>query len=68
MNNLLFGTAGIPLSTKNRNTSKGIIEVSNLNLDAMELEFVRGVNMSAEIADNIDRFTIFLQRIIKIKK
>ncbi|CEG12605.1 conserved hypothetical protein [groundwater metagenome] len=53
MNNILFGTAGIPLSTKNRNTSNGIIEVRNLNLDAMELEFVRGVNMSTEIANNV---------------
>ncbi|MDI6730498.1 MAG: TIM barrel protein [Candidatus Altarchaeum sp.] len=53
MNNLLFGTAGIPLSTKNRNTSNGITEVRNLNLDAMELEFVRGVNMSMEIANNV---------------
>ncbi len=53
MNALLFGSAGIPLITKNRNSINGIMEVRNLNLDVMELEFVRGVNMSTEIANNV---------------
>lgn len=53
MNNLLFGTAGIPMSTKNRNTTNGITEVRNLNLDAMELEFVRGVNIGSKIAKDV---------------
>jgi len=53
MNNLLFGTAGIPLTTKNRNTINGITEVRNLNLDAMELEFVRGVNIDDKIAKDV---------------
>ncbi len=47
---LLFGTAGIPLSTKNRSTENGIARVKELKLNAMELEFVRSVNISEEKA------------------
>lgn len=46
MNKLRFGTAGIPISTENRNTINGIKKVRNLGLDSMELEFVRSVNIS----------------------
>jgi len=42
---LVFGTAGIPLCVKNRDTEEGIREVAKLGLGAMELEFVRGVKM-----------------------
>jgi len=44
------GTAGIPVSAKRRNTIDGIRRVAELGLNAMELEFVRGVNLSAESA------------------
>ncbi len=47
---LRFGTAGIPLSTPRRSTIDGIKRVKELGLDAMEMEFVRGVNMSPELA------------------
>jgi len=50
---LRFGTAGIPLSTPKRSTIDGIIHVKNLGLDAMELEFVRGINVSPELAKKI---------------
>ncbi len=50
---LRFGTAGIPLSTPKRSTIDGIIHVRNLGLDAMELEFVRGINVSPELAKKI---------------
>ncbi|WP_297488742.1 deoxyribonuclease IV [Thermococcus sp.] len=50
---LRFGTAGIPISTPKRSTIDGITQVRNLGLDAMELEFVRGVNMKAELAKKI---------------
>jgi len=50
---LRFGTAGIPLSTPKRSTIDGIIHVRNLGLDAMELEFVRGVNLKPELAKKI---------------
>jgi deoxyribonuclease-4 len=47
---LLFGTAGVPLSTPKKSSVAGIIRVRELSLDAMELEFVRGVKMSEESA------------------
>lgn len=43
---LLFGTAGIPISAKNRSTEGGIRQMKALGLDCMEIEFVRGVHMS----------------------
>ena len=49
MNNILFGTAGIPLSS-NGPTEIGIKDVRKLNLDAMELEFVHSVNITKEKA------------------
>ena len=48
MNNLLFGTAGIPNSTQERTTINGIKEVKKLGLDSMELEFVHSVNLNEE--------------------
>ena len=52
MNKLLFGTAGIPLST-NGDTIEGIRNVRKLGLDAMELEFVRSINISKEKAPEV---------------
>ncbi len=53
MNKLFFGTAGIPISTPNRNTINGVSYVRKLNLDCMELEFVRSINISKEKAPEI---------------
>ncbi len=53
LDRLRFGTAGIPISTPKRSTIEGIIQVRNLGLDAMELEFVRGVNLKPELARKI---------------
>ncbi|MBI2668309.1 TIM barrel protein [Candidatus Woesearchaeota archaeon] len=47
---LLFGSAGIPLSTPKPDTLTGIQHVRKLGLDAMELEFVRSVHVSEEKA------------------
>jgi len=49
-NSLLFGTAGIPLSAKGNGTTGGIEEVKRLGLSAMELEFVRSVNLNDKSA------------------
>lgn len=49
LDKLLFGTAGIPLSTTG-NTVEGIGQVRKLGLDAMELEFVRNINISKDKA------------------
>ena len=45
-----FGTAGVPHSAKKKSTVEGIIEIRNLGLDALEVQFVRGVKMSEENA------------------
>ncbi|ACS89970.1 MULTISPECIES: TIM barrel protein [Thermococcus] len=50
---LRFGTAGIPISTPKPSTLTGIEQVKKLGLDAMELEFVRGVNLKPEMAKKI---------------
>ncbi len=52
---LLFGTAGIPLSTKPRNTLEGVKQVRVLGLDAMELEFVQSVNVSEVLAPQVKK-------------
>ena len=50
MERLLFGCAGIPLSTVGRSTPDGISRIREIGLDAMELEFVRGVRMGDDLA------------------
>lgn len=45
-----FGPAGIPLSCKGASTPDGINECSKLGLEAMEIEWVHGVNMKADSA------------------
>ncbi len=50
---ILFGTAGVPISTKSRDSVSGIKRVRELGLDAMELEFVRGVSMGQETAKKV---------------
>lgn len=50
---LLFGTAGVPLSAKERSTEAGVKRVRELQLDAMEVEFVQGVRMGEEKAQKI---------------
>jgi deoxyribonuclease-4 len=47
---LLFGTAGVPISSKYRSTEFGIKRIKELNLECMEVEFVRGVKMSKDNA------------------
>ncbi|MBT3814494.1 TIM barrel protein [Candidatus Woesearchaeota archaeon] len=64
MKKLLFGTAGIPISTPDRNTLNGVEHVRTLGLDCMELEFVHSVNISKEKAPLIkaaaEKHNVFL--------
>ncbi len=51
MEGLLFGPAGVPLSTPRPQSSEGGIErVAELGLSCMELEFVQGVRMTEKTA------------------
>lgn len=52
---LLFGTAGIPHQTTISSTLKGIQEVKKLGLDCLEIEFVKGIKMSLELAQEIKK-------------
>src|SRR3989338_6476544 len=55
MKELLFGTAGIPISSKGSTTSEGIASVRELGLGAMELEFVRSINITKQKAPEIKK-------------
>lgn len=50
---LLFGTAGIPLSTQNPSTISGLERVKELRLGGMEIEFVHSINISEEKAPEV---------------
>lgn len=50
---LLFGTGGIPRSTKGKTSISGIERIKELTLDCMELEFVQGVRMGEKGAANV---------------
>ena len=53
MEGLLFGTAGIPISSNGTDSLSGIERVHELGLGCMELEFVRGVKMGKETARKV---------------
>ena len=53
MEKLLFGTAGIPISTKPRTYPDALQHLVNLKLGCMEMEFVRGVNMNAKTQSEV---------------
>jgi deoxyribonuclease-4 len=48
---IYLGPAGVPLSSKKRSTIDGIRIVKELGLNAMEVEFVQGVKMKPEAAE-----------------
>ena len=51
---LLFGTAGVPVSSAGRGTVDGIRRIRELGLDCMELEFVQGVRMGEKTAAEVN--------------
>ena len=52
---LLFGTAGVPLSTPASSTLAAIDHVKKLGLDCLEVEFVKGTRMGNDTAREIGR-------------
>ena len=52
---IYLGPAGVPISSKDSSTLGGLRRVAELKLNAMEIEFVRGVAMSNETAEEIGR-------------
>ena len=51
MPELLFGTGGAPHSAADRSVTAGVKRISELKLDCMEVEFVRGVRIKQEVAE-----------------
>lgn len=49
----MFGTAGVPAAAKGAGSVAGIEALARLGLDAMEIEFVRGIWMSDELARQV---------------
>ena len=50
---LLFGTAGVPHSASAASTLSGIQRISDLGLDCLEIEFVRGVKIGSDMCQKI---------------
>lgn len=50
---MLFGTAGVPISSRARDTASGILRIKELGLGCMEIEFVRGVKMGESTAKEV---------------
>jgi deoxyribonuclease IV len=55
---LLFGTAGVPLTTKERSSEGGVRRIKELQLGVLELEFVQGVRMGEEKARRVAQVAI----------
>ncbi|MFZ8800580.1 MAG: TIM barrel protein [Candidatus Nanopusillus sp.] len=54
---LHFGPAGVPLSSKKRDTLNGIMYTyKELNLDGFEIEFTYGVKLREDVAYNINEY------------
>ncbi len=63
---LLFGTAGVPVSTKGNDSISGIKRVYELGLGCMELEFVRGVKMGEATARNVGKISRQLNILLSV--
>ena len=50
---LLFGTAGVPLSTSEDSSLAAIERIKALGLDCLEIEFVKGVKMGLDTARKV---------------
>jgi len=58
-----IGVAGVPISSKDRSTMGSLRRISELNLQCIEVQFVRGVNMSSGLAEKVGE----LAKKLKIK-
>ncbi|MGQ9788425.1 MAG: TIM barrel protein [Candidatus Hadarchaeaceae archaeon] len=50
---IYLGPAGVPISSEDPSTLGGLKRVAELKLNAMEIEFVRGVTMSNQTAEEV---------------
>lgn len=63
---MLFGTAGVPNSSKDRSTLGGIKRIRELNLDCMEVQFVRGVKMGEKKAIEVGKLAKSLNVVLSV--
>jgi len=63
---LFLGPAGIPVAAKGSSTLDGIKRVAELGLNAMEVEFVRGVHMSNTLAKQAGKVAENLNVILSV--
>jgi len=52
---IYLGPAGVPISSRDHSTLGGLRRVAELQLNAFEVEFVRGVSMKNETADEVGK-------------
>jgi|Deesub1362A_J573_1020465.scaffolds.fasta_scaffold01394_16 deoxyribonuclease-4 len=52
---IFLGPAGIPTTVKDKGVIEGVLEVSRLTLNAMEIQFTYGVNMKEEVARKVGK-------------
>ena len=52
---LLFGTAGIPHKASSPSTLSGIRQIPELGLDCLEVEFVKGIKIGSDLAQDIGK-------------
>lgn len=55
MADILFGTGGVPHSASDRSVAAGVRRIKELKLDCMEVEFVHGVRIRKEAAEEVGR-------------
>ncbi len=58
MTDLLFGTAGVPHSSRQHSTISGIERIMELGLGCMEMEFVQGVKMGEAAARQVGEVAV----------
>jgi len=64
MAELLFGTGGVPHSASDRSVLAGVRRIRELELDCMEVEFVRGVRIKKEVAEQAGKAAAELRVIL----
>jgi deoxyribonuclease-4 len=52
---IYLGPAGVPISSGDSSTLGGLRRIAELRLNSMEIEFVRGVHMKNEMADEVGK-------------
>jgi len=63
---IYLGPAGVSISSKDHSTLGGLRRVAELGLNSMEVEFVRGVSMKNEMADEVGKLAEELSILLSV--